>query len=133
MPIVLEAHHVGPRRGFPLKFNSEWIKEEDFCNLIHDIWSPLSEEEGIPYMQQFLKNLLNVKKATSAWEKNYKLRQKELLEEVENKLGNLLIDRSIDSLQEVKVSLMKELMCKKNELLRQEESKWRQRSREIWI
>jgi hypothetical protein len=35
------------------------------------------------------------------------------LEEVENKLGNLLIDRSIDSLQEVKVSLMKELCVRK--------------------
>jgi hypothetical protein len=76
MHIVLEAHHVGPHRGFPLKFNSEWIKEEELFNLIHGIWSPLSEEEGIPYIQQFSKNILNVKKATSAWEKNYKLRQK---------------------------------------------------------
>jgi hypothetical protein len=52
---------------------------------------------------------------------------------LEAKLRSLLIEREVDSLLEEEDVLVKELMVKKQEFLRKEESIWRQKSRAVWI
>jgi hypothetical protein len=53
--------------------------------------------------------------------------------EVETKLGGLLIDHEAGTLSDEEDTLIKELMIKQHDLLRKEESKWRQKSRAVWI
>jgi hypothetical protein len=38
MPIILEVTKSGPWSSCPMKFNHEWIKEEDYKNLVVESW-----------------------------------------------------------------------------------------------
>jgi len=63
MPIVLEVSKAGPKIPLPMKFNHEWLKEEDYNKMIEETWHPLSEDAGQYFMQQFYENIGKNKKS----------------------------------------------------------------------
>jgi hypothetical protein len=52
----------------PFKFNSEWIKEESYTELVKTHWVPFDASSGEPTTIQFVENLKKVKKATVEWD-----------------------------------------------------------------
>jgi hypothetical protein len=121
-PIVLEVSKGGSSRPLLMKFNHRWLKEEAYRKLVGDSWIPLFEDSGESYMHQFDENLGKIKKITISWAKEYTKKQSAAIVEVESKLGSLLIEREARSLSEEEELLIKELMIKKQDLLRKEES-----------
>jgi hypothetical protein len=69
-PIYLEVEGRSKKPTSPFKFNSAWLKEEEFMSLAKDIWTPLVQEEQA--MVQFVRNLKNIKKAIVEWARKKK-------------------------------------------------------------
>jgi hypothetical protein len=59
-PIFLEVAGDSRKPSSPFKFNSAWLKEEEFLNLVKELWNPIIQEERA--MVQFSQNLKNLKK-----------------------------------------------------------------------
>jgi hypothetical protein len=54
-PIFLEVAGNTRKPTSPFKFNSAWLKEEEFINLVKEIWIPLTKKNG--QLTQFAQNL----------------------------------------------------------------------------
>jgi hypothetical protein len=54
----------------PFKFNSTWLKEEDFLNLVKEVWIPMDRRDRVAV--QFVQNLKRLKKDTMEWAKRKK-------------------------------------------------------------
>jgi hypothetical protein len=68
-PIFLEVVGGSRKSMSPFKFNSAWLKEEEFLNLVKELWNPIIQEEWA--MVQFSQNLF-LKKATIDWARKKK-------------------------------------------------------------
>jgi hypothetical protein len=54
----------------PFKFNLAWLQEEEFLNLVKEVWIPIGQEDRV--VVQFSQNLKRLKKATMEWAKRKK-------------------------------------------------------------
>jgi hypothetical protein len=66
-PIFLELVGVLKNPASLFKFNSAWLKEESFQNLVKEVWAPLDHTERATV--QFARNLKELKITTKAREK----------------------------------------------------------------
>jgi hypothetical protein len=69
-PIFLEVAGNTRKPTSPFKFNSSWLKEEEFINLVKELWIPLNQDERA--VVQFANNLKTLKQATIEWERKKK-------------------------------------------------------------
>jgi hypothetical protein len=51
LSIILEVSKDGLSRPFHMKFNQEWIKEEDYQKMVLNSWALLSKESILSFMQ----------------------------------------------------------------------------------
>lgn len=70
---------------------------------------------------------------SQSWACNFNLKNKFHLREVEDRVVELLISKSLDSLSKEEEYELGSLLKKKVDLLALEESKWRLISRAIWL
>jgi hypothetical protein len=133
LPIILEVSKASLKMSLPMKFNHDWLKEEDYQKMVEETWCPMSEDVSQSSMKQFSENIGKIRKATISWANDFKKKQKAAIVEVESKLSYLLIEREARTLSEMEETLIKELMIKKQELYRIKESNWRQKGRVVWI
>jgi hypothetical protein len=53
-PIFLELAGASRKPTSPFKFNSAWLKEESFLNLVKEVWTPIGSQKGkLPILQEF--------------------------------------------------------------------------------
>jgi hypothetical protein len=69
-PVFLEVSRRPKKPMSPFKFNSAWLQEEDFLNLVKEVWIPIGQEGRVAV--QFVQNLKRLKKATMEWAKRKK-------------------------------------------------------------
>jgi hypothetical protein len=62
------------------------LKEEDFINLVKDLWNPINQEETVV---QFAQNLKNFKKSMIEWVRKKKQEDKHELVSMKEKLQRL--------------------------------------------
>jgi hypothetical protein len=63
-PILLEAVEEKKKPTDPFNFNSSWLKEESFIDLVKQNWDPYDPRLGKVTKVQFATNLKKVKSAT---------------------------------------------------------------------
>ena len=68
-PIMLEIRSEVRKTPSPFKFNSAWISDPSFCELVKSLWTPLCDVEGIRVGFSFMENLKRSKKKTLYWAK----------------------------------------------------------------
>lgn len=68
-PILLEIQGQGNKLDGPFKLNSEWMKDDSFCELIYNTWNGLERESHIRAVVKFAENIKKVKKKVHEWRK----------------------------------------------------------------
>ena len=89
LPIFLEIASISPYSRTPFKFNSTWLRDEDFHQLVKKIWqdsSHIRERSSTTYLAQ---NIFHLKKRTIEWAKAKKNKDKETLRKIEVELARL--------------------------------------------
>lgn len=74
-PIMLEIRSEVRKPPSPFKFNSAWISDPSFYDIVKSIWNPLSDRVGVWDGFSFMENLKRLKKRTLCWAKQEKLRR----------------------------------------------------------
>jgi hypothetical protein len=54
----------GMSKNISMKFNKDWLLEDDYKNMVHDTWVPLVENVGRSYLYQLAENIWKVRKQT---------------------------------------------------------------------
>jgi hypothetical protein len=108
-------------------------KRRGYQKMVEETWHPLSKDVGQSFMQQFYENIGKNKKSHNFVGQRIQEKTNGNNHRGGIKTRYLLIEREAGTLSEEEESLIKELMIKKQELLRIEESNWRQKSRAVWI
>jgi hypothetical protein len=99
----LELGKTNTKSGLPFKYNSSWSSIDDFKNLVHSTWLPLSMARNLSDNDQLFENLQNLKKEASAWAKAHRhVLGKDLISIEQNlealyaqALGNMSVDAEI--------------------------------------
>jgi hypothetical protein len=87
-PIFLEVAGRPKKPASPFKFNSSWLQEEDFLNLVKEIWVPIGQEDRV--VVQFAQNLKRLKKAIVEWDKRKKQNDEQELINIEASSSDIL-------------------------------------------
>jgi hypothetical protein len=86
----------GPQKpATPFKFNSSWLKDESFQQLVKSNWIDIRDSEGNPTGIQFATNLKRIKKLVIPWEKTKQKVEEQELQSIEEQLR--LIQEDSDS------------------------------------
>ena len=70
--IVLEIAFDIDLAHYPFRFNPIWLVDDEFCNLVKDIWSNLKVEVGLSQLCRLVKKLFILKIMVRKWEKGRK-------------------------------------------------------------
>ncbi|KAL8137313.1 hypothetical protein V2J09_003314 [Rumex salicifolius] len=121
--LILEPRSAGNRHRRPFRFEAAWLSHHDFNNFLEAIWT---------YSSSASPSLARLRPKLLAWNRecfgNIETRKAKLfdqIDEVHNKIGVAVSD---DLLAENEM-LLKELDL----VLSQEETLWKQKSRELWL
>jgi hypothetical protein len=63
----LGLHGKGIKPPSPLEFNSNWLKEQYFPDLFHNLWIPYGHNSLVYERVHFVENLKRVKQETITW------------------------------------------------------------------
>ena len=132
-PIILEFE-CGPNRARPpYKFNSRWLRDPDYNQLVTRTWQhyrpTLDEDPG----RVINENLLRLKTLTIQWVRNKKKQEREALHNIEVKIGSLNNGDLLGYSNEEARAQLFALEAEKAKLLKQKEEDWRLKSQAIWI
>lgn len=101
--------------------------------MVLETWTPLIDEEKRPFMQQMAENIGKIRKATILWSKEFWKKHEVEIAALKEKISSLMMANEDGSFSDQEEATIKELLCKKHDFLRKEESGWRQKSRAVWI
>jgi hypothetical protein len=66
-PIWLELDFGPKKPAIPFKFNTTWLEDEDFQNLVKENWMAFDPAVDPPATVQFVENIKRIKKLTLTW------------------------------------------------------------------
>jgi hypothetical protein len=75
-PILFELAPDPIKPPNPFKFNSSWLEDPNYLDLVRTNWTPLNENLPESPPLQFLENLKKIKKAIIAWRKEQRNQRK---------------------------------------------------------
>ena len=132
-PILLEVKGDYKKPGTPFKFNSSWLNDESFIALFHDTWRKDCFREDESRIRLFMDNLKRMKLATKEWDFQMKLKEEEVLKNVNLELDFLESPEgngyaTLDSRDRVN-----ELESIWRIILQLREESWRLKSCTIWL
>jgi hypothetical protein len=132
-PILLQLEIPPIYKAYPFKLNANWLQDKDYVALVHKVWKdPRFLTEGDKQCRLVWK-LKELKCQTKIWVKEVKARDKALLENLEAEIKDNLMKFHWGFHKSEEEHLLRELECKRNKILREEEESWRLRSRATWI
>jgi hypothetical protein len=133
LPIVLEISKAGKNKHYPLKFNQDWLNEEDYRKFGFGNLDPSGRGRGEVFHATDGREYRKNQESDNLWAKEFRKKQAVEIVALEEKISSLMMANEDGSLSDQEEATLKELMCKKHDFLRKEESKWRQKSRAVWI
>jgi len=132
-PIFLEFSDIQNRIKSPFKFNSSWLKDPSYIQMVTDYWQshPITEEEN--FSEGFIRKLSLLKRISKIWAHDKRLRDDQSLKEAEEIIASREAeDGGIFPTQERK-NLYMSLIEKRSQILKDREESWRLCSRAIWL
>jgi len=133
MSIILHLEKYLGQIGYPFKFNSVWLDDPDFVNLVRTSWNGLLENETLTPMDSLVKKLKVLRSLVINWERKKKVAAKEELVNIERDLDTLYTNHPEGFEEEVDRVLVLEKEQRKLALLRLEEETWRHKRRLNWL
>ena len=129
--IFLEVEGRSKKPTSPFKFISAWLKEEEFLDLVKEIWTPL--HQGDQDVVQFARNLKRIKKDTIDSARKKKQQDEHEIINIKASLQSIydLEGGGFSTLEANKTLLV--LEKKRSKLLEAKEEKWRLKSRALWL
>ena len=132
-PIILEIRIDAHKPPSPYKFNSAWISNPEFCDLVKSSWTLMLDDVDNREGFSFMENIKHLKKKTLYWAKKKKMEEDAELLEIENWLKSNIGEESSSFFIEESKAL---LVCKEKrnrEILKEREDLWRLKRRAIWL
>lgn len=131
--IVIKIAHGGDKPSSPFKFNEDWLKQPDFVNLMKYLWIPFDQAVHTTAAIHFVANLNRAKEAAKKWAHKKKMRDDQVLEELEATIETSLKDPA-NAFSTSKDKEALDLLEKRRQaLLVEKEEAWRLKSREVWL
>eukprot|EP00253_Pinus_taeda_P033090 PITA_33090 len=132
-PIFLETVDINNKIKSPFKFNSSWLKDPSYIQLVTDYWqnNPIRDHENLT--EGFIRKLTKLKRISKHWAHQKRIRDDQTLKEAERIITSY--DDSSDGIfpnQESKEHYTS-LVTKRSQILKEREESWRLRSRAIWL
>jgi hypothetical protein len=89
MPMILHVEQGKDYVNYPYKFNSVWLEEPDFVNLVRTNWVGLLGTKALNPMDSLVKNLKILKSLVIIWERKKKAEDKEEIVQLDLDMDNL--------------------------------------------
>ena len=89
MLMILHLEQEIGKVCYPFKFNSVWLEEPEFVNLVRERWNGMLGNETLNLMDALVKKLKLLKSLVINWEGKKKLAAKEELAKIEMELDTL--------------------------------------------
>lgn len=132
-PIMHEFQRGFKKPPSPFKFNSSWISDSKFGDLVRTNWAPINSQEGTRAGLKFMENLKRIKKLTLNWAKSKKEKEDVELKEIEDWLHNSLSGDNLGLLTEESKTFLTHKEKRRKEILKDKEELWGLKSRAIWL
>jgi len=132
-PIMLELKSGGSKPSSPFKFNSAWLKCDDYIALVSSSWAPYRQEEHGHAAIHFMKNLIKIKAVTKEWAKKKRESEDQELRSIEANLGEYLMDVDGGFATVESRDRLLALEKRRQVLLEEKEARWRMKSRATWL
>eukprot|EP00253_Pinus_taeda_P029000 PITA_29000 len=132
-PIFLEVEDRRQEHTAPFKFNSTWLRDLSYINLITNFWKShaITEEED-PAIR-FVKNLSEIKVLSRAWAHKKREQEDLIISQAEQVIADLesQSEGTFTSLEQK--TLYETLTKQRAQVLKDREASWRLRSKAIWL
>jgi len=89
MHVILHLEQEIGKVCYPFKFNSIWLEEPEFVNLVREKWDGLLGNEILNPMDSLVKKIKILKSMVINWERKKKLEEKDELVKIESDLDTL--------------------------------------------
>lgn len=132
-PILLSWREKGFRKGYPFKFNRTCLEDPAFNDFITKAWKDLSTKAMSPSFLNFRDKMAAVRKLVKEWQIEKRKKDRQAIQDTQQELDSILKSTDANSCPFSMKCHIRELERKKYILLKQEESYWRLKSREIWL
>jgi hypothetical protein len=128
-PIFLQLDGIFQRKHYPFKLNSGWIHEEEFSQLVNEVWKDpkFLQESGL--QRRLVWKIKSLKSVIKRWVKSFKNLSAQKLGILEEELQSLYQTSLTDLNNEELTGMIKEKEAERLKILAAEEDTWRQRSR----
>jgi hypothetical protein len=132
-PVLLQLGSGLSSVAHPFKLNPAWLREEYFDTLVRDVWSDLHMQQAIKAQRRLVERLSCLKSQVKFWSMEKCFQDQLEMDKIEEGLNDLYHQKT-QGLQnaDIEQQLMK-LEEDRKKLLLEEEERWRQKSRAIWI
>jgi hypothetical protein len=132
-PVLLQIENTSYPTAYPFKLNPTWLKENDFSQIVHEVWNDQQflQESGV--QRRLVWKLKCLKQRVKIWAKQQRLQKNLKLDKLEEELQASYLENSWGARRIEVDNHIKSLEEERNILLLAEEELWRQRSRAIWI
>eukprot|EP00253_Pinus_taeda_P021742 PITA_21742 len=133
LPVYLEITSICPKPRAPFKFNSTWLRYEDYHHIVIETWQEGSLIKGRSVVEYFAGNLLRLKKRTIEWAKKKKKKDEESLKNIEAELARLEESHRGGFVSAEAKSHVVQLESEILEILKEREETWRLKCKAIWL
>jgi hypothetical protein len=132
-PVLIEFKVGISAVAYPFKFNSGWMNVDSFAGMVRDVWNGPRLHLFNGAQRILVDKLTQLKARVKVWAK--KKRQQDLLAlaKIEQNIDLYYTQLSMGASPEVPVHTLTTLDMERKKLLLEEEERWRQKSKAIWI
>jgi len=81
--VLLQLENTPFFIAYPFKFNSLWLKEVEFAQIVHDVWLDQNFLQEAGVQRRLVWRLISLKNQTKHWAKQQRLRKLSKLEKLE--------------------------------------------------
>jgi exonuclease III len=132
-PIILKLNSRPRCITYPFKFNHHWLSSPDYTDLVQSVWTdPIFLNESDPQLRLIWK-LKALKFHSKSWNKRKKVSETALLHSMNSEINNLIIRSASAQLSSEDSVTLKNLEQSRAHILREEEQRWRLKSRATWL
>jgi hypothetical protein len=131
--VLLQLDGIFQRKNYPFKLNSGWLQEEEFSQIVNEVWKDPKFLQETRLQRRLVWKLKSLKLAIKRWVTSFKNLSAKKLGLLEVELQALYHSSLTDLNNEELTGMIKEKELERLKLLAVEEDTWRQRSRVLWL
>ena len=133
MPITFSWKTDGCKKGMAFKFNRAWLREDDYVQMIKDLWNEDIGALELSVWDIFHTKMQRIKGETKTWEISKKKVLRAELMAISHKINDIYTRMVSKTPNEDTFILLNELGDRKMEILHIDEITWKLKSRIKWL